>query len=74
MQGRDCGLQCVRPETPGGQRLLDERDALLYLIPVPLRAVLFLERDQLTAGVRARGAARVVQHHQREQPRRLCVR
>jgi len=76
MQGRDGGLQRVRPEAARRQCALDERDAFLYLLPVPFRAVLFLERDQLAPPAAVVRVARsgVVQQHQCEQPRRLCFR
>src|SRR5437899_1754603 len=76
MQGRDGGLQRIRSEAARRQCALDELDAFLYLLPVPFRAVLFLERDQLAppGGRRTGSASRVVQQHQREQPGRLRFR
>ena len=70
----DRRLQRVRTEPPQRQGALDERRSFRDLIAVPRDAILIGEQNQLAVGRRARGAARLVQQHQREQPDRLGLR
>ena len=65
---RDRRLNRVRADPPRRQRPLHEPRALRDLIPVPQRAVLIVEQDQLARRRRARRAPRFVQQHQRQQP------
>ena len=70
----DRGLQLVRAERRGRERVRDERDALVDAAPrSQRRAVLLGERDQRAVGAGARGAARVGEQHQREQAGDLAV-
>lgn len=74
VHGDDRGLQGVGPESPRGQRTLDQRRTFLDLRPVPQAAVLVIETHQLARLIGACGAARVVQQHQREQTHQLRIR
>ena len=71
MTGGDRGLDLIRPRPPSTRRRVDESDALVDAVAVPARPVLVGEQDQLPALVEPRGAARVDQEQQREQPGHL---
>ena len=71
MAGGDGRLDLIRTRPPAPQRGLQDSDALADLRRVPQRTVLVLQRHQVAASVQPRGAARVVQQHQRQQAGRL---
>jgi hypothetical protein len=63
---RDRRLHLVDARTAAAQRPVEQRERLGDLATVPGRAVLILQRDQVSVAVHTRGPARVVQQHQRE--------
>src|SRR5262245_66104364 len=74
MHRRDRGLQEIWTDLPGSKTPLDERGPFLNLLTAPARAVLLLERDQLSLAVRPCGAPGIVKQHQRKQPNGLGLR
>lgn len=70
MAGGDGRLHHVGVRTVRGaaQALTDEHDALLDEVPPPQRTVLVGEQDRAPVDAHPRGAARVGQQQQREQP------
>ena len=75
VHGGDRRLNRVRAE-PSRRRAPARPAAMPSAIcsPVPQRAILIVEQDQLARRRRARRAPRFVQQHQREQPERLGLR
>ena len=69
--GGDRRLELVRPRSPERLRATEDTQALLDLRPVPERAVLVGEEDELARGVDARVAARVLEEEESEEPERL---
>src|SRR2546421_348780 len=69
VQRRDRGLQLVRPGAAATERPVEHAPSLLDPGGVPERAVLLLEEHELGPG--PRGAAGVLEQHQREQAERL---
>ena len=72
MHGGDGRLQSIRTDAAGRQRLLHQAAAFRDLRVVPERSILVVEQHQFAVRGHARGAAGVVQQHQREQP--VCFR
>ena len=60
------------PGIPAGHRPLQQVPALAELLPVPQRAVLVIEQDDLAVAQPGR-PARVVQQHQRQQREHLAL-
>ena len=73
MQGGDRRLDLVAARAPEPQRAVQHAHALGDLGPVPARAILVGEQDQLAVGVGPRVPARIVEQHQREQTERLWL-
>ena len=73
VHGGDRGLELIRAERRGLQRVRDERHALLDAVLVPERTVLLREWDQRAVGAGTRRAPRVREQHEREQPRDFAV-
>jgi hypothetical protein len=73
LQGCDRSLQLVLAWTLHSHRAPQFGEPIVDPVPIPERAVLRVERDPSPSGVDARGAAGVVQQHQREQAPYLCV-
>ena len=71
VQGRDRRLDLIATRLSEPQRPVQYANPFLDLSPVPARAVLVGQQDQLPLRAGTRGAARVVEQHQREQPERL---
>ena len=67
MHRGDGGLEGVRTRAARFERPSYQRRPFLYLRLVPSRAVLLLERNQDASSGGARGAAGIMQHHEREQ-------
>ncbi len=72
MQRRDRGLDRVRPRRRPRERARQERETLVDRGAVPEPPVLVLEEDEVAGRVRSRGAARVREEHEREEPARLA--
>ncbi len=70
MDRRDRRLQ---GKTPGStrQRLIHEPEPLIDLRAIPTRAVLLVQKDDLTVAITTSGAARVMEQHQGDETRRL---
>ena len=64
-------MQLVRARRLHPQRPLDQVDALVDGVPVPRRAVLVGQEDEVAGGVRAGGAAGVGQHEHGQQAQHL---
>ena len=71
---RDRRLQRIGAEAPRGKRVLHQSRSFRDLRPVPERAVLVTEQDQLARGRGPRRASRFLQQHQRQQSDRLGLR
>ena len=71
MQGGDRGLRLVFAQPVAGQRGLQNRHPLGDQAGVPARSVLLTKRYQAASRASARSATRIVQQHEREQPRDL---
>ena len=71
MAGGDRRLHLVRLRLRASQRGVEQLDSLVDRVPVPARAVLLLERDEVAVFVDTTRAARVVEEHEREQRQRL---
>ena len=56
------------PTDPCDERRRDERDAFRDRALIPQRSILLRERDQLAVRPGPRGAPRIGEQHQREQP------
>ena len=68
VEGRDGGLQLVRPDPTGRQDRLDERPALGDRGLVPAGPVLVLEQDEVAIGSHPRVPPCVVEEHECQQP------
>ncbi len=73
MHGDDCRLQGIGPEVAAGQGAAHQHRTLGDQSPVPGAAVLVLQPHQLAGRIGTRGAARIVQQHQRQQAHHLGV-
>ena len=73
VDARDRRLELVGPGAAPAQRVLEQRLALADAAAIPAGAVLLVERHELTVLVHAGRAPRVVQQHQRQQPRHLGI-
>src|SRR5277367_1911290 len=67
MNGRNCSLQCVGAEGTGLQGFLQQCHSLGDLLPVPERAVLILQQNQLSGRRGSRGATGFMEQHQGKQ-------
>jgi hypothetical protein len=70
----DGGLDRVRTEPARGERGFDERHPLGDAVAVPQRAILVFEEHDVAGGRSARGAARILQQQEREEPDRPPAR
>src|SRR5260370_47898 len=68
MNGRDRSLQRVSTEAAGVQGLLHQGPSLRDLLPVPERAVLIVQQNQLSGRRGSRGATGFLEQHQGKQP------
>ena len=68
MNCRDRSLQCVSTEAAGVQGFLHQGHALRDLRPVPKRAVLIVEQNQLSGRRGSSGATGFLEQHQGKQP------
>jgi len=68
MNGRNRSLQCVGAEASGLEGFLQQCHSLRNLLPVPQRAILVLEQNQLSGRRCSRGATGLMEQHQRKQP------
>ena len=73
VHGGDGGLELVLADLPLAQSHCDERHPLADEFPVPLRAVLLGQRNELAAGAGAGRAPGVGEQHQGEQAGHLGV-
>ena len=74
MKGGDRCLHRIGLRRSGrAQRLLDQRQALGDLLPVPKRAVLLFQEHDVPDSSLAAGAAGIMQQHQREQASDLAA-
>ena len=71
MAGGDGRLQLIRSGVLDGARALESGEAARDPSRIPARALLIGQQDELARGVGARGRARGLQLHQREQPEDL---
>ena len=67
MNGCNRSLQCVRAEAAGLQGFLQQCHSLRDLLPVPERAVLILQQNQISGRRCSRGATGFLQQHQGKQ-------
>src|SRR5579859_5450913 len=67
MNGCDRSLQCVSTEAAGVQGFLHQSHSLRDLLPVPERAVLMLQQNQLSGWRGSRGATGFLEQHQGKQ-------
>ena len=73
VHGGNRRLQLIRADRAARQRRRDQRDAFRDRPPIPQRAILLVERNQLAVSAGSRAAAGVGQQHQRQQPGDLAV-
>ena len=73
VDGRDRRLELVLAHRALLHGAVEQGEPLGDQRPVPQRAILLGQRDQLAVGVGPRGAPGVDQQHQREQPGHLGV-
>src|SRR5215468_6848101 len=69
MNSRNRSLQRVRAEAARLQGFLQQSHSLPDLLPVPERAVLVLQQNQLSGRRGSRGATGFLQQHQGKQPK-----
>src|SRR5712692_2271164 len=68
MNGHNRSLECVGTEAAGLQGFLQQCHSLRDLLPVPERAILVLQQNQLSGRRGSRGVTGFMEQHQGQEP------